>query len=95
MLMSTEQWYQHDHWKALTPEENKTCIEREILPETISKAEIIRRGDSVTFDKEDYWTQRIAGERKQKMPMSAVCIIFAMWGMIIVVSIAAVKYFFF
>jgi hypothetical protein len=97
MLMSTEKWYLREKWKKLTPEENKAHVEREILPEIIAKANVIRNGGAITFDEEEekYWTGRITRELQQKMPLPGVCILVAMWGWIVFGVVAVVIYFFF
>jgi len=98
IMMSTQGYYMRSkECNARTPEENRSLIEREIIPNLLDTASRLRRGEPVTFDTDDeqYWVKEIAAGRRQERPKSLIGCLVALYSIIIILVILFLKVVFF
>lgn len=96
ILLSTEQFYMRSNkWKAKSPEENRSLIERDIIPILVEKANLLRSRSKISFEEEDYWMARIAKGKKQKVPKTFVFFLFALFSAVAIILFLFLRHFVF
>ena len=81
-------------WAGRTPAENRSYIEKELLPKLIEEnaMRLCRREEALFAPEEEkLWTQIVAREKKRKMPISLGIFLAVVFALILITIILFVR----